>query len=118
MKGPFPDVNLLCLGGRVRGAVPVATYGTLAQTLGWASPPHPSPCQSNRSIVPASPRQDRWQILEVGCSDSQAVASRPGTLICHDRPAWYCSVGGSAVGSKGGTCATQISQQADLWEQH
>lgn len=120
MKGPFPDVNLLCLGGRVRGAFPVSRSQRSGSDLGWASPAHLPLCQSScqRYVVSASPRQDQWQIPQVGCSDSLEVASRSGTLIGHNTDrrgiaAWE----ENAVGSKGGTCARgRTPQQVDHWE--
>ena len=86
MKGPFPDVNLLCLSGREgKRSLCRCCSQQPGSDLGWASPAHLTLCQSScqRSIVSESPRQYQWQISWVGCSHSLAVASRPGMLIGH-----------------------------------
>lgn len=121
MKGPFPDVKLLCLAGGARTAFPVATHSSLAHTWGELHQHIFSvPGQLSGSTVSASPRHNQWQISRVGSSSRLVVASRAGMLIGYSIArdgvtAWEKN----AVGSKGDTCVRgRTSQQADYREQH
>lgn len=104
MKGPFPDVNVLCLAGMGSGAFPGAAHRGLSPA-----------CSSTdlTSTSPSAPEQLPGELQlpgraggsshGAGCSNSLAVASPPGTLIGHNmvqrgRKTLWGARGGPAMG--------------------